>query len=99
MREFRLNDRVSIYARPNLPGATAKGVIISIGNDCAGDFLEIKLDGTENVFYFHPKQCRLLKPKQPRRRIWMFAEQLSQWYNPPGDYRKDLIEFIEVKKK
>lgn len=55
----------------------------------------------------HPKQCRRLKPRAPRRRIWVRQEQLASVKLMPrglthtqitGEERDGFIPFIELRR-
>lgn len=93
---FKIGDRVVGYKHPDTPTV---GHVESVWND---DVIAITPDRNLSLRNFHFKQCRRLVKKN-RRRIWMSESSLSgssgTWTLKREDAARDMIEFVEVKKK
>lgn len=99
--KFQVGDRVRAYESVD----TWTGTIEEIDKDGL-----IILKENEHII-FHHKQCRKLKPKKGRRRIWLNVYHANtidlgavhstkfDADQRAGAYRIDCIEFIEVRKK
>jgi hypothetical protein len=64
MKELKIGDRVAAYCI-----SRSTGVVEKISDEGS---LTIRLDRLpQGTVYVHPKQCRLLKKIEPRRRFWI----------------------------
>jgi hypothetical protein len=95
-KKFKIGDKVVAY----------KGIIRSIGIiEKISKTYGLLVEGT----YYHPKQCRHLKPKRKPRRVWVEIPNYSikssmVWFNKQDAIRVrygdiQLVEFVEVLKK
>lgn len=101
--KFKLIGRIAVYNN----GQRSVGSIVSISST-GGPIGFLPEDGGPS-YCVHPKQCRLLKPKRPRRRIWVneYDGGLDAFQHPlescadraSGPARSACIEFIEVRRK
>ena len=97
MKEFKPGERVVVYEAGKFP---RKGEVVGAEHNA----LRVIIDGNENMYdIFHPKQVRRLVKKE-RRRVWV---EFNGVKNPvdvslcefePG-FKREVVEFIEVKKK
>lgn len=109
--KFKVGDRVAVYGPRITMNATAFGScqdVVYGAITADGKFPTIKSDLDDCEYYFHPKQCRLLKRKE-RKRVWVDPDYLIP--NQPYFYKPEKgmpvrttkgnswIEFIEVKRK
>jgi hypothetical protein len=86
--KFKVGDRVRAY----MTYYVSIGVVKKITS--TGKLVVVR-DGSNGSFAYHPKQCRRLKPKKERRRIWVVGDLndlfIVNLYNSPNS-----IEFVEV---
>ena len=110
--KFKVGDRIHIYTCIDQQPEKAKVTEI---HKCG--WLGVLLDGeaTPSPSWWHPKQCRLLKKAQQRRRIWVPSDAITLNFlasnNLPGTTLQawlaskpegngdSFIEFTEVRKK
>lgn len=110
--KFQVGDRVSVYGPDSSGGfcwchdgdsGTVHAIHVGVVNS-----VEVKLDNFSELIWVHPKQCRRLKKKPARRRVWISPHNLKNVFAPGGNGAHvalwgekrfdDQIEFIEVRK-
>jgi len=123
-RSFAVGDRVAVYGLfACSEGGTPRwldgdrGRVVSIDEQGLTIDLDVPMyepytKNPQRIDSVHPKQCRLLKPRPARRRVWVSRATLNAMYpampNGPdaacrliytGDQADDdLVEFIEVRR-
>ena len=101
MADFKVGDRVALYAR-NLVQDKMERVVCNVLE--IDEKRGLKLGTERGGFWFHPKQCRKLKKKE-RRRIWVLgnATEISNYQMQVRTVAPSSpeywAEFVEVRKK
>lgn len=77
MSKFKIGDRIACYGQNkdgNFDAVSAEGDHGQIIEVMESGFIVVKLDqkySDNQLFIFHPKQCRILKPKRKAREFWL----------------------------
>lgn len=113
--KFKVGDRVAVYGYARIAGQRtgmcpylrgSRGVVEQV---VTPDELLLKSDDRETL-NVHVKQCRRLKKRDPKKRVWMQrahanavpfsagVNPLECWARVPND-SEEWVEFIEVRRK
>ena len=97
---FQTGDRVAVYDR----GYRYVGTVDGYEDDVSALWVWLDKPGGRAGTYVAPEQCRKLKQRAPRRRIWISEAALTNYTGVAcicdnGPAFVDSIEFIEVRKK
>ncbi len=89
-----VGERVRVYGWFEDKDTVGTGVVVKSGKS-----LWVDLENGGWVYPVHPKQCRRLKPKNPRRSVWIYINKAGDLGGVLPTPREDYVEFREVRRK
>lgn len=102
--KFQVGDRVLVYGR-EMDVQGERGTVIDIGIQYGKQIrLYLKMDETGSAeTTAHPKQCRKLVKRNPRREVLIHESCIRNMISPGGIYDSlgadKYVRFVEAKKK